>query len=103
MKQATQDILRTACPAMYADIFTVIDDTMFGTKKYWKQQFSKCFEDIQEEYSYQDTLQYKHSTHESKQLCLQTLIMKFNRTDFGYLNHRLYTGIISTSGRNAYE
>ena len=43
MKQATQDILRTACPAMYADIFTVIDDTMFGTKKYWKQQFSKCF------------------------------------------------------------
>ncbi len=102
MKASTQDILRQVCPAMYADIFTVIDDVNVGTKKYWKEQFSKCFEDIQEEYAYQDTLQYRNSMHCCKQLCLQTLIMKFNTTDFGYLNHKVYKGITSTSGRQNY-
>lgn len=105
MKTSTQDILRQVCPAIYADIFTIIDDVNVGTKKYWKEQFNKCFEDIQEEYYYQDTLQYRQNNHEKKQLCLNQMMLKLSiaRGDNSYFDLPICKGITTTSGRKNYD
>lgn len=104
MKSSTQDILRQVCPAIYTDIFSIIDDTMHGTKKYWKEQFNKCFEDIQEEYYYQDTLQYRQNNHEVKQLCLNEMMLNISiaKRDNSYFNSTICKGITTTSGRKNY-
>ena len=98
MKQATQDILMKACPAMYADIFTVIDDTMLGTKKYWKQQFSSnVLPYIEEdEYYYKDTLDYDYNQHDYKQKCNMYIKILIGG------NNNFPLGINTTSGRQNY-